>query len=372
VNLRTFIADSAPDAVAQIRAELGPSAVVVNVRQVPSQGLARLWQKPRIEVVAALPDPDPLPSPALPAPSDAIEQIRLELSEIRQKVGQLHPVSDVGVPGADPSPGWTGSNPSAWEPEPRPSSSSWQISNVLEQSGLSPLATGRILDELRARHGDEPSATLRQEIEWAREVMIQLWSAHQNHPRSGSKMHVFVGPPGVGKTTCLCKWLARSVLVEGQSAQVWRLDGCAANTADSLSLYGEILGVPVDRFVPNQFPSDGVMQFVDLPGTNPSDPSGMEHLRQQIETLPSPQIHLVLNAAYESATLLTQVRAFASLPVTDLILSHLDEEPRWGKAWNLVLGTNYSLRLLSAGQNVPGDLLDASAQTILTRQFARK
>ena len=30
-----FIADSAADAVAQIRAKLGPDAVVVNVRQLP-------------------------------------------------------------------------------------------------------------------------------------------------------------------------------------------------------------------------------------------------------------------------------------------------------------------------------------------------
>ena len=52
--------------------------------------------------------------------------------------------------------------------------------------------------------------------------------------------------------------------------------------------------------------------------------------------------------------------------------SHLDEEGRWGKLWNLVLGTNYRVGWLSAGQNIPGTFMAATAQDILSRQFAVK
>ena len=38
--------------------------------------------------------------------------------------------------------------------------------------------------------------------------------------------------------------------MEGRQAAVWRLDGHVANTAESLSVFAEILGVPVDRCVP--------------------------------------------------------------------------------------------------------------------------
>ena len=182
-----------------------------------------------------------------------------------------------------------------------------------------------------------------------------------------------IGPAGVGKTTCLCKWLAQSVLLEERHPRVWRLDGITANTAESLSVYGEILGVPVERsWNPANATARHELAFIDLPGVNWTDPVAIKELGQKLAPFADAEIHLVLNAAYETSVLLAQVRAFAGLPVTDLIVTHLEEEPRWGKLWNLVLGTNYPLRFLGAGQNVPGDFQPATAERILARQFPTK
>jgi len=78
----------------------------------------------------------------------------------------------------------------------------------------------------------------------------------------------------------------------------------------------------------------------------------------------------VLNAAYESSILVAQAKAFSCLPVHDIVLTHLDEEQRWGKLWNLVLGTNFRVGLLSAVQNIPGTFKPASSEEILSRQFS--
>jgi flagellar biosynthesis protein FlhF len=112
--------------------------------------------------------------------------------------------------------------------------------------------------------------------------------------------------------------------------------------------------------------------FVDLPGVNHSDANAVAQLAQRIAALPDAQVHLVVNGAYETSSLLTQVRAFSKLPITDLIVTHLDEESRWGKVWNLALGTNCPVRHLSSGQNIPGDFLAASAEQLFSRQFPRK
>src|SRR6185295_1207022 len=51
-----FIAESAAEALAQIRAQLGPKAVVVDVRRLSGTGFSRLWQKPRVQLLAGLPE----------------------------------------------------------------------------------------------------------------------------------------------------------------------------------------------------------------------------------------------------------------------------------------------------------------------------
>ena len=87
----TFIADSAAQAVEQIRAQLGPDAVVLNVRQLPAEGLKQLWKKTRIEVVAAAPAEPP------PAPGK-FEELHRELTEIRQQLSQFRTANTTAPP----------------------------------------------------------------------------------------------------------------------------------------------------------------------------------------------------------------------------------------------------------------------------------
>jgi flagellar biosynthesis protein FlhF len=177
-----------------------------------------------------------------------------------------------------------------------------------------------------------------------------------------------VGPPGTGKSTVLCKWLAQTVLVDQQAARVWRLDGRAPNTAELVTIYGEILNVPVERSW-NGRGAPPVTGFVDVPGTDFQDSGALAGLARLLTGLPGITVHLVLNGAYSIPLLLAQARAFSSLPVSDVIITHLDEEPAWGRLWNLVLGTNYPLRFLSAGQNIPGRCLPARPELLCPALF---
>ena len=376
MKVHTFIADSAADAVVQIRAQLGPQAVVLNVRPLPGEGLSRLWQKGRIEVLACVPEV----APQAAASADVLAELRQELSQIKERVdvreARDEQSAESGGQTSGPSGGFVRENP--WRQDaarsvPPAPAGSWRVGNLLENSGLLPMHAQRIVEELRSLHGDKPPASLGRELELAASVFRDFWKRTKPVGRLSVGAHVLIGAPGVGKTVCLCKWLAQAVLVEGRSASVWRLDGRVANTAEALSVYGEILGVPVERTVPTEAKmTEAELLLIDFPGVNWGDPDALSHLARQIQELPAPQVHLVLNAAYETPLLLAQARAFSALPVTDLVFTHLDEELRWGKLWNVILGTNFSISFLGAGQNIPGHWTPATPEQILARQFPIK
>ncbi len=385
MQVHTYLAESVADAVSQIRETLGPEAVVLNVRRLPAEGLARLWQNPRIEVLAHVPEkiaaPVAVAAPVLDEVQvSALAELRAEMAEMRenfQRPSLTTDASKTAVAGRAGSPlpaervltqdGAHGVTHPTYQSQ---NTGDWRIGSLLEQTGLLPALAESIVAELCNGHGDAAPVSITDEINLAEQVLASRW---KDSPTKVTGTHVFIGVPGAGKTTALCKWLAQVALVEGRSTAVWRLDGVVANTAESLSVFGEILGVTVERFAPvnGELPEAEVL-FVDLPGVNHSDANALAQLAQRIAALPNAQVHLVVNGAYETSLLLAQVRAFSKLPITDLIVTHLDEESRWGKVWNLALGTNCPVRHLSSGQNIPGDFIAATAEQLFSRQFPRK
>lgn len=351
MNVHTFLADSAADAVAQIRARLGPQAVVINVRQIEPSGLSRFWQKPRLEVLACLPDTpvsEPPTAPAAPPPPPPGE-----IPPLLAASPELMP------PGEDQAEFSNLSRNREY--------GGWKSGGLLESMGLLPFYAQKVIERLQKLHGPHPPEAVGEQYHLVCSALRQLWPAPASTHLEPSACHVLIGPPGVGKTTLLCKWLAQSVLMDGLSPRVWRLDGSTANTAESLSVYCDILGVPMDRTPLAPVPEEQPV-LVDLPGTSLSSAQEVQELKGRLQTLPQPVVHLVLNAAYEVPLLLAQVRVFSALPIADISFCHLDEERRWGKLWNILLGTNYSAGFLSAGQNIPGDFFLASADRLLSQK----
>jgi flagellar biosynthesis protein FlhF len=359
MQVHTFIAESANEAVDRIRTELGPSAVVLSVRKLPRTGLERFLKQDQIEVLAGVEETLPAkPSqrpirPVLPPPSPAesLAELREEVRQLRKQVFTRNP------PAAEPRPAEQA------RPVERKTPG---IAHILNQTGVLPSCTAQILQELP----DIENLTVGEQIAGASEVLRARWRPSETD--NSAAVHVFVGVPGSGKSTVLCKMLAQTSLVEGQPATVYQLDSHIANPSPQPGVYSEIVGAQFERTLPLQFERREESVFVDLPGVPLHNEQALARVRDLIAEFGVPEIHLVLNAAYESSHLLEQVRFFSSLGISDLIITHLDEETRWGKLWNLVFGTNFSLRAFCEGQNIPGDIQLASCDILLDRQFRGK
>jgi flagellar biosynthesis protein FlhF len=353
MQVHTFIAESANEAVDRIRAELGPAAVVLSVRKLPRTGLERFIKQEQIEVLAGVDETAVSAKSADINPRDALAELREEIRQLRSQV----------LARVESKPASAILNP---EPSRTTDRKAPGIAHILNQTGILPSYTEQILQELPGAE----DLTVGEQIAGAAEVLRNRWRCEETS--TAAAVHFFVGVPGSGKSTVLCKMLAQVSLVEGQPATVYQLDSHVANASPQPSVYAEIVGAHFERTLPLNFERREESVFVDLPGVALHHEQGLARLKQIVSEFGVPEVHLVLNGAYETTHLLEQVRFFSSLGISDLIVTHLDEESRWGKLWNLVLGTNFSVRSLCDGQNIPGDIHPASPDLILSRQFRGK
>lgn len=346
MKLTAFTAENANDAVRLVQENLGPEAVIVSVRKVPANGFARFLNRPgQIEVTACVPEKPEKPRHSVPAGVDAYVPFGENNEALPEGEGEMP------VPSTRPAHRWR--------------SIAW-----LESLGLLPEFADRLELKLRATHGTKPPAQPIAEWNVVRDTLATFWRPPRHEEDGTGRPHVFIGPPGSGKTTALCKWLTAAVLRGEHRARVWRLDGEIANTSEFLSLHCEMVGVPVERFWEGKDGGEELL-FVDLPGVEGFSAAGMKTLKEVVSLLPAPHVHLVLNAANETVLLFEQFNWFSQLMPEDLIFTHLDEEHRRVKLWNFVLGTNCSLGWLGGGQKIPGEFHRAESSLLFPRKNLR-
>ena len=341
MNKVTIIAETAREALEKVQTEVGPDAVVLSVRQLPANGVKRLWSRSQVEVLAGTPDATKSQKEALRLLADKVQQLEGELNK-----RDAQETSDLP------------SNIQEMISEARGEKERetlFPTLNILAEIGLSKENTEWLSGQVQHYLGNTRPRNLVEEMELIREVLVAHWNQFaRKSEKPGTPVRVLVGTPGTGKTTALCKWVTREMFLRQRPSRIWRLDGSHLNTAEFLSLHGELMQIPVERvWVETTQPPEDTLKFIDLPGVLET-PEAIEELDFQLKSFGNTELHLVLNGSYELNLLLRQAKAFGNLPFTGIIITHTDESIDWAKVWNVVLSTQLPVTFFSGGKDIPG------------------
>jgi flagellar biosynthesis protein FlhF len=386
MHLKRYEVVDMADAVAQIKRDLGPDAIILSTRPLPKRsGLFRLGGKPLLEVIAAS-DPQnaaevtslaatasrrmrpstaaPPPPPPEPLDQDAaaaeMEALRREL---RGMHAELQMLQEAAKEKAAP-PTKTRRLPKAL----------MGLHQQLVARGLAAELADRLLDEVR---DGRPAKALHNEAALRDAVLRTLIDKIEvaeppRLPRSTPRRMAFVGPTGVGKTTTIAKLAAAKALSERQRVALITLDTYRIAAAEQLKVYGNIIGTPVlvasDRTELHRAlreTGDYDVVFIDTAGRCHRSPEPMREL-QGFFSLPQPlEIHLVLSATTREEEAEEMIRQFSLLPLHSLLFTKLDESGSLGGLLNLLLRTAKPVSYLTTGQRVPEDVEVATPERMV-------
>ncbi|HEY6361507.1 MAG TPA: AAA family ATPase [Vicinamibacterales bacterium] len=183
-------------------------------------------------------------------------------------------------------------------------------------------------------------------------------------------VEVFVGPPGVGKTTTIAKIAAQERARNGQRLGLVSADGFRVGAIEQLRLYADILGTPLKvARTPGELESalrgNKRPLLLDTAGRSASDEVSREMLRV-LAGRKDVRTHLVLAANTPPAIVRRTLERFQDARPSRLVITKLDEAESLAPIVALLRDRQLPISYLGTGQAVPEDLERATAPSLAT------
>lgn len=197
-----------------------------------------------------------------------------------------------------------------------------------------------------------------------RNLLAQLLSTVASDDEAFARVEVFVGPPGVGKTTTIAKLAARERAGNGRRVGMIAADGFRAGAIEQLRVYADIIGAPftVARTA-NEL--DAVLgrgrqpMLVDTAGRSPNDRAVADVLqvarrRRDLRT------HLVMAADTSAASARRILSTYESATPERVIVTKLDEADSLAPLLSVLRESDLPVSFMTNGQRVPEDVMRAT------------
>ena len=371
MRVKTFRAPTLAEALAEVKADMGRDAVIVQTRRLRQGGILGMLATEIVEVTAAI-DPTPAQSAkpsraATPVREPANKEeniedakllaVHLELASLRKTLETAMASMQQGMPRTN------GSLPQ------EPKSNAWQ--EWARRNDIEPAAAEALFQGIPAAD----SANLERQYPLLRERIFSVFNKSAGIAlRPGyCKVVALVGPTGVGKTTTVAKLAANFALREKYRVALITADTYRIAAVEQLRTYAELIGIPLEViYTPMELRNalvqhqDKQLVLIDTAGRSPANQPQMAELESLMAFDDSIEKQLVLSATTKFAECLDAVQRFRETKPQKYLFTKLDEACNLGTLFSLLYHAPKPLSYITTGQNVPDDIELADPERLTT------
>ncbi len=404
--IKKFNAQTEKEAIIMAKEELGPDAIVMNVKTIKPRGIFALFKKSKVELTAAI--------------DDNIVEKKVDFNKLAN--------SKTEEKSSDFVKGFATSNDYSEEAQNAIEEKINNIAKLLEQQ----MTTAKSETASKAVEEQHNKAVVNDITDNAKETVIdktidnkvvelikeklldnevlekyadsiidEFASESKNVPidnilakvyqkivlklgeicslkegKDKPKIVFFVGNTGVGKTTTMAKLASKYMLEEKKEIAMVSVDTYRIAAIEQIKTYANILSVPMEVvYSPDEMKTcvekhkncDYI--FVDTAGRSHRNEEQKKDLEAIINSVKDyeKEIYLVVSATVKYTDLKSISKTYDDMFDYKLIFTKLDETRGWGNILNLKLDTGKALSYVTWGQNVPDDIGIVNPQIIAKR-----
>ena len=338
-NVRTFRAPSMPEALAAIKRELGPDAVILGTRTLPANGVKGWARRQRVEITAAPP---------------GVATVAPRASGVRKRAA--------AAATTEPTPSVERPAGAALGPHLYPHYIKLVENEVAEE--LAARLVRRAAADLPS-NATADAAALNTAVRDYIARMVPQTPGINLQPGQMRRV-ALLGPSGAGKSTTLAKLAALFKLRHNVRVGLLSLDMHRLDAHVQLQRYAEVLQVPAhgaqtiaEVKQALRALEDVELVLIDTPGVGFREQARFARLATLLRAARPDETHLVLPASLDPKVQARMAQAFGPLNVSKVVLTRLDDAVGFGVIVNVIERLGLGVSYLATGQNVPNDLQEA-------------